>query len=148
MPWIKVAPEITDKVKAQCGKLAPHLKTQEDLYSLRKFMNGRDFFKGKFSLALVALALNDFAMTQVDTEVPRKSEPQARVSDEERLAKRAAAEEKKAALLAPLHATTNAYAERQRRFAELQAQEDARTARWIAGTDQASRAQQAMGGVR
>lgn len=86
MPWIKVAPPITEKVKEQCGKLAPHLTTQEQMFTLRKFMNGREFFKGKFSLTLVAMALNDFAMTQEDVQEARKPAPPP-VSDEERAEK-------------------------------------------------------------
>jgi hypothetical protein len=64
MPWIKIPPVITEKVKELCAQLAPHLKTQQDLYDLRKFMNTKDFFRGKFNLPVVVLAVNDWAMTQ------------------------------------------------------------------------------------
>lgn len=65
LPWIKIAPEITLKVKDLCAKLAPHLTTYEQMDSLKKFMNKKEFFKGKgFNLPLVAMAINDWAMTQ------------------------------------------------------------------------------------
>lgn len=76
LPWMKVAPPITDKVKEQCARLAPHLTTQEQLYSLRTFMAKKDFFKRKgFGLAMLAYALNDWAMEQVDVQGARKNAP-------------------------------------------------------------------------
>ncbi len=73
LPMIKIKPDVTAKVKEQCGKLAPHLKTQEELFKLSGWMRKHHYFKDKgFNLPMVVNALNEWAMTQAPIDMEEK----------------------------------------------------------------------------